>query len=333
MDEQLAAYARSAFGLDGAGAVTVAAGARGALGQIWRFEVGTARYALKEIFPDDGPVPPALVEAELDFSRLAAASGVRLPASHADRDGRYLVPLPSGAGWLRLYDWVDLRPVTMPAAAGDLGVLLARLHRCAPAVVHEPGGGRPDPWYDRTPPMPSWAPLVAAAREVGVWWAPRLSDVVAALPALCALVTPADPAAMVVCHRDLHPENVWVDASGGELVVVDWDNLGPAEPARELARVLFDWFVEGDDADLDAIRRTYEAYLRAGGPGRIGQLPDFSMLVACRLNFLRVQVGAAVDPRTEQRHRDWAEREIEEALRILPTPRLLAEVLDTVRLL
>ena len=135
----------------------------------------------------------------------------------------------------------------------------------------------------------------------------------------------------MLCHRDLHPENVLVDASSGELVVVDWDNLGPAEPGRELARVLFDWYVEDDHADLDAIRRTHEAYVRAGGPGRIGEVSDFSMLVACRLNFLRVQVRVALDPAAEQRHRDWAEREIEEALRLVPTPRLLAEVLETVR--
>ena len=331
MDDQLAAYARSAFGLDGADPSEVTAGARGALGQIWRLDIGTSRYALKEIFGDDGPVPPALVEAELDFSRLATATGVRLPASHPDRDGRYLVPMPSGAGWLRLYEWVDLRPVTMPAAAADLGVLLARLHRCAPAAGHEPDGAEPDPWYDRTPPIPDWTPLVASARESGVWWAPRLADVVSALPALCAPVTPADPAATVLCHRDLHPENVLVDASSGELVVVDWDNLGPAEPGRELARVLFDWYVEDDHADLDAIRRTHEAYVRAGGPGRIGEVSDFSMLVACRLSFLRVQVRVALDPAAEQRHRDWAEREIEEALRLVPTPRLLAEVLETVR--
>jgi hypothetical protein len=70
----------------------------------------------------------------------------------------------------------------------------------------------------------------------------------------------------------------------------------------------------------------YGAYLREGGPGRITEPADFSMLLACRLNFLLIQAGVAIDPRTEPRHRDWAEREIGEALRILPPPRQLADV-------
>jgi hypothetical protein len=55
------------------------------------------------------------------------------------------------------------------------------------------------------------------------------------------------------------------------------------------------------------------------------------MLLACRLNFLLVQAGVAIDPRAERRHREWAEREIDEALRILPTPRQLADVLELTR--
>ena len=31
-----------------------------------------------------------------------------------------------------------------------------------------------------------------------------------------------------MCHRDLHPDNVFADPDG-DLVVVDWDNLGPAD--------------------------------------------------------------------------------------------------------
>jgi hypothetical protein len=55
------------------------------------------------------------------------------------------------------------------------------------------------------------------------------------------------------------------------------------------------------------------------------------MLLASRLNFLLVQVGVAIDPLAELRHREWAEHEIDEALRILPTPQQLAEVLEMTR--
>ncbi|MGI5282261.1 phosphotransferase enzyme family protein [Nonomuraea polychroma] len=316
----LVAYVREAFGWDQD--VVAVQGPRGALGQIWRLEVGPARYALKEIFAE--PPSEALIAAELAFARQAAAAGVRLPTSHADRDGRYLLTTPDGT-WLRLYDWADLRPVELTAQAtpAELGALLARLHRCAPAMTSEPDGHPPDRWYDHVPATHEWAKVSAS----GASWAARLADRLAILPELCAAVAPADPAGLIVCHRDLHPENVLADPAGG-LVVVDWDNLGPAAPGRELARALFDWFCDNSVADLDAMRGMYEAYVRADGPGRISEPADFSMLVASRVNFLLVQSRVAIAPEAEPRHREWAEREIDEALRILPTPRQLADVLE-----
>jgi Ser/Thr protein kinase RdoA (MazF antagonist) len=332
--DDLLAYARTAYGLDADAPASLTAAARGALGQIWRLEVGPDVYALKESFAfEDGELTPEVVALEVSIARRAAAAGVRTPALHPDRAGRHLLPHPAGAGWLRLYDWVDLRPVD-PAAQGTpplLGELFARLHRCAPPADREPAGGAPDPWFERPPPDTAWPPIVAAARAAGAGWAARLAERVAGMPALHAFVgpapVPADPAALLLCHRDLHPENVFAGADGA-LVVVDWDNLGPAEPQRELAARLLDWFFDDGVADLDAMRRTYAAYLAAGGPARITGPADFTMLVATRLNFLLVQVEAALDPGTEPRHRDWAEREIDEALRIQPDPRHLAAALS-----
>ncbi|MFC4116776.1 phosphotransferase enzyme family protein [Nonomuraea zeae] len=321
MVDDLVAHVRDAFGWGDAD-VVVSAGPRGALGQIWRLDVGPASYALKEIFAE--PPSEALVEAELAFARRAAASGVRLPASHSDREGRHLLTAPGGTR-LRLYDWLDLRPVSpaAPATPQLLGALLARLHRCAPAATAEPDGGPPDRWYDRVPAASDWAEVTGSDAA----WAAQVAAVAAAVPELCAAVAPADPAGLVVCHRDLHPENV-LAGEDGALVVVDWDNLGPAAPGRELARALFDWFYEDHVADLGAMGRMYEAYVRAGGPGRVTGPADFSMLLASRMNFLLVQSRVAIDPEAEPRHREWAEREIDETLRLLPTARQLADVLE-----
>lgn len=310
------AHVREAFEWDQD--VVVSAGSRGALGQIWRLDVGSARYALKEIFAESPS--EALIEAELAFTRRAAEAGVRLPASHPDREGRYLLSAPGGT-WLRLYDWVDLQPIDLTAQGTprELGTLFARLHRCAPEAAVEP----PEPWYDSVPAVREWE----QAATSGAVWAERLADRLTTLPELCAAVVPVDPAGLIVCHRDLHPENVLADPSGA-LVVVDWDNLGPASPGRELAQALFDWFCDGPTFDLEAMWGMYEAYVREGGPGRITDPADFSMLIASRLNFLLLQANIAIDPQTERRHRDWAEREIDEALRILPTPQQLADVLE-----
>ncbi|MEV6152669.1 phosphotransferase [Nonomuraea sp. NPDC052129] len=323
MVEELVAHIREAFGWGED--VVVSAGPRGALGQIWRLDVGPARYALKEIFAE--PPSEALIEAELAFGRRASEAGVRLPASHPDRDGRHLLEPPGGT-WLRVYDWIDLRPVelTAPATPGEIGALLARLHRCAPAATVEPDGGPPARWYDRVPTTHEWAE-VATSDAV---WAARLADVLTTLPELCAAVAPVDPAELILCHRDLHPENILADSTGA-LVVVDWDNLGPAAPGRELARALFDWFCDDSTADLEAMRGMYEAYINEGGPGRITGLADFTMLLASHLNFLLVQARVALDPHAERRHREWAEREIDEALRILPTARQLTDVLKLTR--
>jgi Ser/Thr protein kinase RdoA (MazF antagonist) len=123
--------AREAFDL-GDGDVAIDPRARGALGQVWRLAAGQRVYALKQVFAG-APPARAEVEAEVAFAQRAAAAGARLPASHPDRDGRYVVPLPGG-GWLRLYDWIDLRPADLAADAAALGVLLARLHTCGPAA-------------------------------------------------------------------------------------------------------------------------------------------------------------------------------------------------------
>jgi Ser/Thr protein kinase RdoA (MazF antagonist) len=319
VDEELVAFLREAFGWTED--VIMSAGPRGARGQIWRLGVGRARYALKEIFA--GPPSPSVIDTELTFARKAAAAGVRLPASHPDSEGRHVLAAPGGR-WLRLYDWIDLRPVDLhaPATPQQLGTLLARLHQCASAVAFEPDGEPPDPWYDHVPASDEWTVPAAS----GAAWAMRLADRLRTLPDLCAAVGPADPVGLILCHRDLHPDNVLADPAGA-LVVVDWDNLGPATPGRELALVLFDWFCEGSTMDVDAMRAMYDAYVGEGGPGRITEPSDFTMLLACRLNFLLRQTRIAIDTATEARHREWAEREIAEALDILPTAGQLADVL------
>ncbi|MET7424739.1 phosphotransferase [Dactylosporangium sp. NPDC005555] len=306
------AEARAAYGWSADAVLTP--GPRGALGRIWRVDTVGGPFALKELFRD--PPAAAAIDAELRFSASASAAGVRLPLSRPDMDGRYL-HRTSGGTWLRLYDWIDLHPIdpSAPATPDALGTLLARLHRCAPPAP--PDG---EPWYDSVPS--DWPP--AAGK-----WAPLLAECLATLPALCADVGPADPATLLVCHRDLHPENILADPAGA-LVVVDWDDLGPAAPARELARMLFDWYCD-DRLDLAAVRALYAAYVREGGPARLTGPADFTMLLGCRLNFLHAQLRTALDPAADPAHRAWSAHEIDEGLRLLPTRSQLAEVLTALR--
>ena len=158
----LALWVRDAFDL-GDGEVSITPGARGALGQVWRLSAGNEVYALKQFFSDRPPAWDQL-EAEIDFARRAVAAGIRLPRSHPDRNGRYLVPHPDGSV-LRVYEWVDVRPADLAGAAERLGDLLARLHRCAPEADREPDGALPDRWYVEPPRSETWTPLVVAATQ------------------------------------------------------------------------------------------------------------------------------------------------------------------------
>jgi thiamine kinase-like enzyme len=71
---------------------------------------------------------------------------------------------------------------------------------------------------------------------------------------------------------------VLVDGSG-ELVLLDWDDAGPASPGRELARLLANWHVHDGQPDATAVPRTLAAYQAAGGPGRIRDEHSFAMLL------------------------------------------------------
>jgi Ser/Thr protein kinase RdoA (MazF antagonist) len=340
--EPLADFVASAFALVPTG---FERGNRGALGRIWRLRTADRSYAVKELFTPSTP-DPRLVAAEVDVTARAAAAGVRVPLSHPAVDGSFVVPFDGR--WVRVFDWLDLTPADLnaPEVAADLGRLLAGLHRAAPPSATEPDGGPPDPWFDVPPEPGRWvrwakaatasAATTATAATVGTAtpetaagsWTARLAESVSRLEQLTALATPGWPPAMVTCHRDLHPENVL--ACEGTLAVVDWDNLGPAEPGRELAKVVFDWFFAAGTLDRSGAGRFWTAYRESGGPGRLGSTDDFGLLIAARLNFLNRQIGIALNQTVDSEHREWALKEIDEALTILPTPESFAEVLDLV---
>ncbi|HTY27662.1 MAG TPA: aminoglycoside phosphotransferase family protein, partial [Mycobacterium sp.] len=230
---------------------------------------------------------------------------------------------------LRCFDWVDLRPIPVGDAGTPrrLGEMLACLHRRAPTAEAEPyDGGPPDPWYDRAPAPDDWVTLSRS----GAVWAAKLCQQVEAMQSMCSEIKPVDPASLILCHRDLHPQNVFADQAG-RFVLVDCEDLGPAEPGRELARAVFDWCCDSRHADLGAARSMIQGYLSAGGPGRVNELGDFSMLLASRLNFVLEQARLALNQDVAPRHREWARQEVDSMRRLMPTSRQLHDVLAVAR--
>jgi Ser/Thr protein kinase RdoA (MazF antagonist) len=248
----------------GAGAELRGPLARGEQGEVWRLETRSAVWAVKLLFEQ-----PDLADARADgaYQDAVWAAGVPMPRARHTLDGELLYPLDGS--WVRVYDWVDLLepdPGVDPAA---VGALLAAIHG-----VRSLSSARPvDPWYTEPVGARRWEELMASLDVRGAPFADGLAELRDELVALEQLLAP--PRDLQVCHRDLWADNVRATPGGG-LCVIDWDNGGLADPSQELAIPLFE-FGLGDGARTRAL---YDAYVAAGGPGRIAGPGDCSMLIA-----------------------------------------------------
>lgn len=246
------------------------------MGRVWRLTTTRGRYAVK--VPSARPDPAAVV-AEADYQDTVRAAGVHLPAVVRTPGGDVLHELADGTV-VRVYTWVDIRPADRTLDPAQVGRAVAAIH-----AVDVPDGRPPHPWHTEPVGGDRWRELADRALAADAPFAPRLAAHVPELIALEELLVP--PGRTRRCHCDLWADNVRASASaGGGVVVLDWENSGPADPVGELPMVMFDFGVR----DPDRTRALYAAYVDAGGPAHVTGPGDCSMLIATLGHI--IEIGA-----------------------------------------
>lgn len=238
--------------------------ARGQQGRVWRLDTDAGPVAIKELL-----VRQLSADAELDVAyqeAILATGAVPMPRPLRTRTGSVLVE--HGGHQLRAYDWVDLARSDTGQDPAAIGALVATIHQ----VAHEPGPA-PHPWYDQPVRADRWAELAATSEAAA---APFAADLRTEIPHLSSLAAEIRPRRVVqTCHRDLWADNVLPTTTGG-ICVIDWENCGLEDPARELPMVIMD-FGRGDPHRMATL---YAAYRDAGGPARVTCRADFTMVIA-----------------------------------------------------
>ncbi|HET7195905.1 MAG TPA: aminoglycoside phosphotransferase family protein [Nocardioides sp.] len=262
LDAELAAKVAETFDL-GAEARLTGPVASGKLGDVWKLSTNRGAFAVKDA---RFPVDPDEVAIDAAYQDQVRGHGVPMPAVVRTPTGEPLVD--PGSGPVRVYEWVDVAGRERRLDPGAIGELVAAIHR-----VVVPAGGAVDPWYVDPVGEPAWHDLAARLREARAPFVDRLEAVLPDVLAAEALLVATEP--VQTCHRDLWADNI-LRSPGDGLVVLDWENSGPGDPAGELGVVLFEFGL----GDVARVQTLHASYVGAGGPARLDSPGDLTMLIA-----------------------------------------------------
>jgi hypothetical protein len=294
--------------------------ARGELGRIWRLDTDRGSWAVKEAL-----VPTSEADAAQDvrFQLTAHSAGIPLPLPRLTRAERVTLPTDQSASafGVRVYRWAELAADRLVTPV-EIGAVTAGLHRIEQA--DDPGAV--PAWFSEPLGESALVGLLDDARQNEAEWAPALGRWLPELIALDSAIAPPEPELVRTCHRDLNVENVR-RLVNGSLVVLDWENSGPAQPERELATVICDLAA---DISLAAALEGYQAYLADDGPGRLRILADFAMAAAVQGHLLQFYGRRALDPGETAENRARSRARLERLLRRPVTLDRIQDLLELV---
>jgi Ser/Thr protein kinase RdoA (MazF antagonist) len=302
----------AAFGLGDTEADPVVQ-ARGRQGRVWRVRTGRGCFAVKELFVE---LTEQQAQVEAEFQAVIADRGVRAPRPVRTVTGAVLERV---AGiQFRVHSWVAVLGPRRDLDPETVGTLMAALHR--DPLPASPTGT--EPWHTVPVPDQEWEVASERLARAGAPFAKQFALARVHFRTLRQVFRPPDRTQL--CHRDLWADNLRLTQDGG-LCVLDWDNCGPADPAQELAVPLVEFCY--DDADRAAA--LYRAYRRAGGPGRLSDRGDFTMVLAQFDHFAVTaarQWLAAGDDAARARAQAWFDEGWAEPLGLPEIDRLLCAV-------
>jgi aminoglycoside phosphotransferase (APT) family kinase protein len=222
-----------------------------------------------------------------------------------------------GSAVVRVYSWVDLCERDPRLDPATVGRIVASIHR-----VEYVGDNPVDPWYTDPIGGDRWDDLLRELTAAGAAFAGQLAELRDELVGLEELLE--WPKHLQTCHRDLFADNV-LRTKDGPVSVIDWENSGLADPSQELGLVLFEFGC----GEASRARMLYDAYVDAGGPGRIDRPGNFSMVIAQIAHIGEISCARWLDPgrRGEQDHNAGR---IDEFLTTGLTRRMIAEMVDAV---
>jgi Ser/Thr protein kinase RdoA (MazF antagonist) len=287
--------------------------ARGVQGSVWRLDTDAGVFAVK--VPNRGfearrdGVDAAFVEA------LPAGSDLVCPQPVRSRAGDLVVRIAERD--VRILTWVDMAEADVRLDPAAVGRMLAILHTTSIAMPTE----AVDPWYWAAVGEPAWTSYAERLEAAGAPFATTFHAAIPDLIALEALLVQPEPVRL--CHCDLWADNVRATPDH-RLAVIDWDNCGPADPTQELGVLLYEFGYP----DVERCRALVGAYQAAGGPGRMREASDFTMLVAQFGHFWELAATGWLDPESssEDLHRAQARADelLDRPLSVSTLERLLA---------